>query len=62
MPIEKEDDGFVAYCSTCGEGVETDKYKFGEAVEHIKDEGWKVFKDKLGEWNHVCNNCTEGLK
>ncbi len=62
MPIKKEDDGFVAHCSTCERLTETDEVCFNAAVAHIQDLGWKVFKDRSGEWQHICSKCKEGLK
>lgn len=62
MSIEREELGYVVCCTKCGESVEPQAFFFNDAIAEIKDLGWKVFKDRWGTWNHVCNKCTEGLK
>lgn len=49
---------YVAECDFCSEYHETDEDDFIEAVNAIKDEGWKVFKEN-GEWKHMCPSCRE---
>jgi hypothetical protein len=44
---------FIASCDFCSEFFDT-------AVEAMKREGWKVFKQH-SEWFHKCGSCQEDI-
>lgn len=43
----------------CYEEYHADTSNFNAALEKMKAEGWKVKKDKDGEWCHTCPGCQE---
>ena len=48
--------GYTLTCDECGE--EIDFYSFMEAVDYKKENGWKSRKDRYGDWEDICPNCT----
>jgi len=78
MSIEKEyvcgddfDYGFCCYvytpvCDYCGSQL-TDSYgepftDYDEAIQGIKNAGWKTVKNKYGEWENYCPSCQKELR
>lgn len=51
---------FIANCDFCSNSFDTDEDEFMPAVESMKREGWKVFKEN-GEWQHKCTSCVEDM-
>jgi len=49
---------FTACCDFCPETLDTDEDEFLAAVNVMRREGWKVFKQN-GEWFHKCVSCQE---
>jgi Fe2+ or Zn2+ uptake regulation protein len=48
-------------CDECGDGLETERQDYREAVKAAKDEGWNIFTaDK--EWKHICDSCSIDLE
>lgn len=58
MSIEREGDMYFLYCDVCGEAADSDFFKFDDAVEYKKSNGWKSRKYG-GEWEDVCPECQE---
>lgn len=54
---------YVVDCDFCSTTFDTDCDRddgFYAAVEAVKREGWKVFKDG-GDWSHKCPCCQEDM-
>jgi len=49
---------YFLYCDVCGEAADSDFFKFDDAVEYKKSNGWKSRKYG-GEWEDVCPECQE---
>lgn len=47
---------FFVNCDFCSESFDTDEEEFMAAVNAMKKDGWKVFKEK-NEWQHKCPSC-----
>lgn len=43
-------------CDACGTEDDTGKFRFGDALETAKAEGWRAVNIN-GQWKHVCENC-----
>lgn len=43
-------------CDQCGETHEADTDDFHDAIEEIKDSGWRPTLE-CGEWLHLCEDC-----
>jgi hypothetical protein len=43
------------FCST--EVLEIECNDFSDVINVMKDNGWKVYKDRSGEWVHECFDC-----
>lgn len=56
MAIEREKGNIIFVCNDCGERCETEVDDFKEALEILKDEGWKYEKID-NEWEHLCPQC-----
>ncbi len=50
--------GFNFTCDACGRVKFVDVEGFMWAVDHIKEEGWRV-RRLVGEWEHTCPACQE---
>lgn len=48
----------VFTCDECGDTFDTGREDFKEAVQAIKDDGWKFKKGDDGEWEHNCSQCS----
>jgi hypothetical protein len=60
VSLDKHTSTFVCTCDTCGqEELDTDDDSFMFAVEAVKKAGWRIRKDKTGEWTHECPTCRE---
>lgn len=47
----------VFECDDCGDPLETDETDFAEAMQMMRDEGWKSVK--YGDvWQHRCAGCS----
>jgi hypothetical protein len=57
--LEKDGHTFTVQCDFCPDTHDTDEDEFLAAVEAVKREGWKVFKQN-GEWFHKCGCCPAG--
>lgn len=44
-------------CDECGEERELDGTEFFDALEAVKDDGWRAHNDH-GEWLHLCEHCA----
>lgn len=47
----------VFECDECEDTFDTDTDNFEEAVKAVKDKGWRMFKNKNGDWEHYCSEC-----
>jgi len=51
------------YCDGCDEEQEFDGFDghvdFHKAIKEAKEYGWKMYKDKDGEWAHYCIDCKD---
>ena len=49
---------FTASCDACGvEELDTEETDFRDAVSAVKMAGWKIQRDKHGNWEHLCPDC-----
>mgnify|MGYP001595507324 CR=1 FL=1 len=59
MSIERNEGGFgyTAYCDFCSNDLDCGEVEtFQEAVDVVKEDGWKIAKIKDG-WTHKCGVC-----
>jgi hypothetical protein len=59
--IEKADkDAFVLFCDHCGDSCDEVFETFQDAVDYKKDadNGWRIIKDKNGDWCELCPACN----
>ena len=56
VSIERIDDGlgYVVECDKCSSFIGIDSEDFTDAVDTAKQQGWKIRKDKDGDWIHLC--------
>jgi len=58
--IEKEFFGYVINCDKCSNYLNCDVYDdFQGAIDLAKEKGWKIRKDKNGDWEHICPVCYQ---
>lgn len=50
---------FMATCDYCSNDFDTDETDFHSAVQRMKRESWKVFKEVDNSWAHKCDNCLQ---
>ncbi len=56
--IEREDGDVVFECDGCGARCVTDHAVFTDALDQMKDRGWRV--KKFGNvWAHFCERCKD---
>jgi hypothetical protein len=56
--IEKLNNEFVVTCDYCEDEFNTGYDDFFNAIEYVKNQGWKIVKDiKQDEWYHYCGEC-----
>lgn len=59
MSIERYKDMRIPTCDICGDTL-PEEYDFSDAVQAMKDAGWKIQRNDDGEWEHFCPECREG--
>lgn len=66
MTIQSETYIWLVECDNCETTEEFDRPSkdfdqeyFFEMVQQLKEDGWQIFKDSLGYWNHLCPECNE---
>lgn len=52
----RRDDTCAFVCDQCGEEREMDGSDFFDALDEVKDHGWRARQD-CGEWMHFCPDC-----
>ncbi len=50
---------FIADCDLCSYSEDTGEEDFYQAVDFIKESGWRITKEG-DEWIHICPSCHEG--
>lgn len=54
--------GYDVTCDFCSsEYLEMEVETFSDVINGIKDLGWRVFKDRTGEWKHECFECSQKI-
>ena len=60
MSIEKQEWGFYINCDGCSEYYMHDiEGDFLGAILAVKEIGWRLRKDKDGNWEHFCPMCVD---
>ena len=59
MSVERQDGIVIFECDNCGEELDTDETEFVDALDVLREEGWKAFKVS-GDWVHHCGDCRGG--
>jgi hypothetical protein len=55
--IDREKDHTITFtCDQCGEKLETDTPSFESARVILRNEDWRVWKEK-GDYQHACPGC-----
>lgn len=51
--------GLVVFeCDDCGDALETETRDFHEALERLREEGWRTLPGRTDhEWRHKCGTC-----
>ena len=53
----------ILSCDTCKTSVTRPFQSWDHALDHVKQNGWKVLINQKGyEFKHVCPNCQGGLR
>ena len=47
------------YSKFCFEEKAFNKEYFAEMIGSLKTDGWKIYKDASGQWNHFCPECVQ---
>lgn len=56
--IDKVMDFYILSCDTCKTSVTQPFQPWDQALDYIKQNGWKVLIDRKGyEFKHICPNC-----
>jgi len=50
--------GFDMDCDECGQTEFFDRTYFKDFIAEAKMSGWKIFKDEVGDWTHLCPSCA----
>lgn len=56
MTTERQHGKIIFSCDECGEVLDTPHSDFGQALSHMKHEGWKPER-AAGTWRHLCPDC-----
>lgn len=54
MNYRDESRNHIFECDECGEQHDSGEDDFFEALKQYKEDGWIVFKDDFGAWQHRC--------
>jgi hypothetical protein len=49
--------GFDIECDECKQSEFYDDDRFRDFIDHAKKDGWKITKDNVGDWMHICPTC-----
>lgn len=62
MSLERQHGKIIFTCDDgkCHESLDTDTRNFDEALEMLKSEEWKTYKNKDGSYTHICPTCDNG--
>jgi hypothetical protein len=64
MSFDEFEDCFVWRCDGCGLTAEFTRGQpgtFRAAVDELKARGWRISRDRHGEWNHRCAKCAKAV-
>ena len=53
----RRDDTCAFVCDQCGDEYELDGTDFHDALEEVKENGWRA-RNEFGEWLHLCDCCA----
>ncbi len=58
--IDRQGNGYVFECDGCADVITCSNMTFEEALEKIKEEGWKpVRREQKDIWEHYCEDCKD---
>lgn len=44
-------------CDDCGQALDTERFRFPDALDVMRAQGWRAVKDGDG-WRHLCEDCA----
>jgi hypothetical protein len=56
--FEEHEDCFVWRCENCGLRAEFPPSNFFACKDELKARGWRIWRDREGDWNHLCGKCV----
>lgn len=56
--IRKEEGELVVECNACEETQYGGTLEFRDFIADIKDNGWRIRKNDMDEWEHFCPECA----
>ncbi len=59
MGIKHHDNTMHIECDTCSRKPEIYFGGWKEAWAEAKKDGWRAFKDRIGNWCHRCPGCSK---
>lgn len=54
MSIERQEGTIWFLCDRCSNALDTEERDFAEALIAMKAAGWSSWRDRAGEWEHIC--------
>lgn len=59
MSIDKQHGKYFFICDgdECHDHLETNESNFTQALEVLKEEGWRSERQRGNEWKHYCPDC-----
>ena len=59
---ESPESGFIVMCDFCSNYEEMECVIWHEVIERMKQDGWRNFKNKDGEWVSKCPVCMDNYE
>ena len=57
VPQKRHERAIEFRCDGCGVGLETGTNIWDDALDMMREEGWRAVEESDG-WQHYCENCT----
>ena len=58
MAINQIHKDYYVECDECKQAEDLDVVDFEEAVAEVRHMGWRTRKNKNGDWENVCPDCS----
>jgi hypothetical protein len=58
MSFEENSESFIWTCDDCGRTASFPGYEFWHALSELKARCWRITRNRDGEWEHTCSQCS----